>query len=213
MLSGVRIGVDFILLAGDLVAKGPKPLEVLRWVRSTANVWSVMGNHDHHVVAAIIRRQQKPLQAPVPPYEEHPHEHVAALLSAEEAVWYSQLPLSLSLPWLQPPHLLVHAGLVPGVELERQEPFVLMNIRNVTDDGRGLKSKKEGVNWVERWKGPTKVIFGHAAGRGVQQVEGGMALGLDSGCCYGKQLSGWLLPEGKLLQVQAKRVYEQPGGG
>ena len=40
-----------------------------------------------------------------------------------------------------------------------------------------------------------------------------MALGLDSGCCYGKQLSGWLLPEGQLLQVQAKRVYQQPDGG
>ena len=132
------------------------------------------------------------------------------MLTAEEKGWYSTLPLSLTLPALSPPHVVVHAGLLPGLPVEAQDPFLLMNVRNITEEGKGIKGKKEGVNWVERWRGPMKAVFGHAAARGLQVVEGGWALGLDSGCCYGKQLSGWLLPEGRLLQVQAKRVYEQP---
>jgi hypothetical protein len=212
-LSGVRVGVDPILLTGDLIAKGPKPFEVLRWVRSTPQVWTVRGNHDQRVVEAIRKREGKPLQSIVPPYDLHPHDHVAASLSPEERTWLSSLPLVIALPNLPPPHLLVHAGLVPGLPLEEQSPFLLMNLRNVTEEGVGLKGKKEGVNWVERWKGPEKVVFGHAAARGLQQVEGGWALGLDSGCCYGKQLSGWLLPEGRLLQVQARRVYQAPDDG
>ena len=136
-LSGVRVGVDLVLLCGDLVAKGPKPFDVLRFVHSTPNVWSVMGNHDHHVVQAMLRRQEKPLQGVVPPYDEQPHDHVAAVLSHAERAWYAALPLSISLPWLQPPHLLVHAGLVPGTEVEAQEAFLLMNIRKRHRRGEG----------------------------------------------------------------------------
>ena len=214
-LSGVEVGVDAVVLTGDLIAKGPFPLQVLHFVRTTPNVHSVMGNHDHHVVQALIRREagKASPSPPLPPpsYGQQPHEFVAAQLTEEaDRRWLASLPLSISFPSLSPPHVVVHAGVVPGVPLECQQPFVLMNVRNVTEDGRGVKGKKEGVNWVERWKGPEKVIFGHAASRGVQRVEGGLALGLDSGCCYGKQLTGWLLPEGRLLQVQARRVYEQP---
>lgn len=208
--ANIRLGEDAVILTGDLVAKGPKPLEVLRFVRGTPCVYSVMGNHDHHVVRAIVKREEKPLPSPVPPYEEQPHEHVAATLTADERRWYSNLPLTISLPSLSPPHVVVHAGVMPGVAWSEQDPFLLMNLRNITDDGRGIKGKKEGVNWVERWHGPEKVVFGHAAARGLQQPESGWALGLDSGCCYGKQLSGWLLPEGRLVQVPAQRVYEQP---
>jgi hypothetical protein len=222
-LSGVEVGVDAVVLTGDLIAKGPFPMEVLHFVRTTPNVLTVMGNHDHHVVQAMMRREgipapllsfptlPPPPPPPPPPYDQQPHEFVAEKLTGEEERrWMASLPLSISLPSLSPPHVVVHAGLVPGVALEDQQPFVLMNVRNITEDGRGIKGKKEGVNWVERWTGPEKVIFGHAASRGVQQVEGGMALGLDSGCCYGKQLTGWLLPEGRLLQVQARRMYERP---
>ena len=66
-LAGIRIGEDAVILTGDLVAKGPKPMEVLHFVRTTPRVWSVMGNHDHHVVRAIERREAKPLPSPVPP--------------------------------------------------------------------------------------------------------------------------------------------------
>ena len=209
-LSGVQVGVDTIVLTGDLIAKGPAPFDVLRFVQSTAHVHSVMGNHERHAVTAILRNQDQPLQSVVPPYDQRPHEHVAAALSPADRQWLASLPLSISLPSLQPPHVVVHAGLVPGVALSEQKPIDVMNMRNLTADGAGTKSKKEGVNWVERWYGPEVVIFGHAAARGLQRPEGGWALGLDTGCCYGKQLTGWLLPERRLLQVRAKRVYQQP---
>ena len=261
--AGVTVGTDYILLAGDLINKGPKPLELIEWLRTTPHVYSVMGNHgqsrchhrvshcntlvmqltrpllidglrgtvcaDHHVVRAMQRQADGVIPANLS-YDSQPHDYIAAHMSVDQRHWYLSLPLSIRLPTLSPPHLLVHAGLLPGVPLERQQPFDLMNIRNVLDDGTATKKRTHGTNWVERYGGEEgTVVFGHCAARGVQLVRdgsggggggsgsggvgggGGMrCIGLDSGCCYGKELSGWLLPDNRLVQVTALRMYAKP---
>ena len=220
LIAEARItpGTDYILLAGDLINKGPKPLPLIDWLRTTPRVYSVMGNHDHHVVRAMQRQADGHTPADMT-YTTHPHDWVAAHMSTEQRQWYLSLPLTIRLPSLSPPHLLVHAGLVPGVPLERQQPFDLMNIRNVLPDGSGTKKRTDGVNWVERYGGDEgTIVFGHCAARGVQLVKdesggGGGAMrcvGLDSGCCYGKELSGWLLPDNRLVQVKALEMYAKP---
>ena len=212
--AGVTAGTDYILLAGDLINKGPKPLELIEWLRTTPRAYSVMGNHDHHVVRAM-QRQADGHTPDHMTYDTHPHDYIAAHLSPTQRHWYASLSLTIRLPSLSPPHLLVHAGLVPGVALEAQQPFDLMNIRNVLADGSGSKKRTDGVNWVDRYGGEQgTVVFGHCAARGVQLVQdgsGGMrCVGLDSGCCYGKELSGWLLPDRRLVQVKAFRMYANP---
>ena len=212
--AGVVAGTDYILLTGDLINKGPKPLDVIQWLLTTPNTHTVLGNHDHHVIRALQRQADGQTPADLT-YHSHPHDYVAAHMSAAQRAYYLSLPLTIRLPSLTPPHLLVHAGLVPGVAVEEQVPFDLMNIRNVLEDGSGTKKRTEGVNWVERYGGEEgTVVFGHCAARGVQLVadgSGGMkCVGLDTGCCYGKELSGWLLPEKRLVQVKALKMYANP---
>ena len=75
---------------------------------------------------------------------------------------------------------------------------------------------RSGVPWATQWSReptalPTKgmhVIFGHDAKRGLQAHA--HATGLDTGACYGKQLTALVLPERRLVSVASKRVYEQP---
>mmetsp|Transcript_24403 Transcript_24403/g.34391 ORF Transcript_24403/g.34391 Transcript_24403/m.34391 type:complete len:141 (+) Transcript_24403:937-1359(+) len=59
------------------------------------------------------------------------------------------------------------------------------------------------VPWATVWNGPQRVIFGHDARRGFQRYEGDWAIGLDTGACYGKQLTGIILPEKKIVSVDA----------
>jgi hypothetical protein len=103
----------------------------------------------------------------------------------------------------------VHAGLVPEQPLEDQDPFDLMNMRSILDDGSASRSYEEGTPWASLWTGPRLVVFGHDAVRGLQTRE--FAVGLDTGCVYGGWLTGLWLPERDLVSVPARATYATPG--
>ena len=54
-------------------------------------------------------------------------------------------------------------------------------------------------------------VFGHDAMRGLQRES--HATGLDSGCVYGRELTGLWLPEHRLVSVKAHRVWQPVDSG
>ena len=69
--------------------------------------------------------------------------------------------------------------------------------------------------WYHQYTGKRRVIFGHDAARGRVRIEREgrpWLVGLDSGCVYGGELSGYLLEEDKIVRVPAKKVYCKPAG-
>ena len=53
-------------------------------------------------------------------------------------------------------------------------------------------------------QGPQRVVFGHDARRGLQRYDGDWAIGLDTGAVYGKQLTGLIYPQRKVVSVKAQ---------
>jgi len=96
---------------------------------------------------------------------------------------------------------------MPGVALEAQHDEHLMTLRTITPEGLASKRVEpdQGVPWASLWRGPERAVFGHDALRGLQRFP--HALGLDTGCVYGGQLSALLLPEDVVIQVPARRAY------
>lgn len=182
---------DRLVLVGDLVAKGPDSQGVVQRARELGAL-GVLGNHDDRV---LKRRDGKGLK-------KH-HADVAAVLTDPDWRYLEKLPLYLELD--DADALVVHGGLMPGVALREQERHVLLNLRSIDDRGRPSTRVSEGAPWVKSWKGPRTVVFGHDALRGLQQHRHGW--GLDTGCVYGRELSGVWLPEGKLVQVKARREW------
>ena len=79
-----------------------------------------------------------------------------------------------------------------------------ITLRSIRDDGEPTK-KLKGRPWASLWTGPERIVFGHDAIRGLQQYP--LATGLDTGCVYGGKLTGLILPERRLVSVNARRAY------
>jgi hypothetical protein len=175
---GYLRGKDILIFVGDLVRKGPDSKRVVKIAREL-NAVTVRGNHDQYAI-------------------EDPSNSLGLL--DEDLEYLRNTPLSLTIPQLDT--LVVHAGIVPGIPIQTTEPLVLMTMRNIVE-GKPTPSEKEGAPWISLWNGPTHVVFGHDAKRGLQKTQ--FATGLDTGCVYGKTLTALVLPEKKLISVMSTR--------
>lgn len=189
-----------VFFVGDLVSKGPAPELVLAQLRDVQGL-SARGNHDERYLDLHAHYQTAGV------WPEHREQHRLPRLSEEDWRTLSSLPHALTVPIAGEAHdtVIVHAGLVPGIPLAAQAPEHLMTLRSLRDDGTPSK-EVEGTPWAAHWNGPGRVVFGHDAVRGLQRT--GTAVGLDTGCVYGKALTGLLLPEDDLVSVPAKQAYQ-----
>jgi nitrite reductase/ring-hydroxylating ferredoxin subunit len=192
-----------LVFVGDLVAKGPDSRAVVQRALSLGAI-TVRGNHEEHLL-----RYRRAVRAGAPlPRLGASHRAIAEALSEEEWAYLEATPLFHALP--EHGALVVHAGLLPGLPPERQRPEDLMNLRSIRPDGSGSSRRDEGAPWASRWGGPERVIFGHDAARGLQLYP--YAIGLDTGCVYGGELTALELPSMRRLSVPAERVWCEPKG-
>ncbi|KAL3808689.1 hypothetical protein ACHAXA_000175 [Cyclostephanos tholiformis] len=191
---------DTIVFLGDLVCKGPDSLSVVQMAREVGAI-GVRGNHDFEVV----RWHQAIKSGADPPVIGSEHYHVASALSTADLKWMYSLPWFISSSHLNA--LFVHAGFVSGIRLAKQNPRLMMNMRSILPDGTVTSKFFNNWPWARLWDGPQTVFFGHDADRGLQQYE--HAIGLDTGCVYGGKLTACILPERRLVSVNAKREYFQ----
>eukprot|EP00597_Dinobryon_sp_UTEXLB2267_P004068 CAMPEP_0170058668 /NCGR_PEP_ID=MMETSP0019_2-20121128/1206_1 /TAXON_ID=98059 /ORGANISM="Dinobryon sp., Strain UTEXLB2267" /LENGTH=431 /DNA_ID=CAMNT_0010263669 /DNA_START=425 /DNA_END=1720 /DNA_ORIENTATION=+ len=200
---------DLVLLLGDLVAKGPKSKAVIRLAMDIGAV-SVRGNHDHEVLRQGIAFSKKTgkfessaeRKAALQNVHEE-HLKIALQLSVAEFEWLCQLPYFISS--LDLGKLFVHAGFQAGVKLAEQHPWAMMTMRSLLADGRATCRGLLKMPWANNWTGPQTVYFGHDAARGLQIHP--HAMGLDTGCVYGGNLTAILLPDEVLVSVPSSRVY------
>ncbi|KAL7451302.1 hypothetical protein ACHAWC_003143 [Mediolabrus comicus] len=191
---------DTVVFLGDLVCKGPDSLSVVQMAREIGAI-GVRGNHDFEVV----RWHQAIKSGADAPVIGSEHYYVASALSTADLKWMYSLPWFISSSHLNA--LFVHAGFVSGIRLAKQNPRLMMNMRSILPDGTVTSKFFNNWPWARLWDGPQTVFFGHDADRGLQQYE--HAIGLDTGCVYGGKLTACILPERRLVSVNAKREYFQ----
>jgi hypothetical protein len=196
-------GRDRLLFVGDLIARGPDSQGTLALARRLGSA-AVRGNHEDRLLAG--RRRAKALGSE--------HQRLAQALSVEEWAMLDAMPLWIELP--EHGVLVVHAGVVPGLPLERTPPEALLKMRSIDSDDRWSDEPDAGPLWGSRYTGPPHVVFGHNARAGPQLHE--WATGIDTGCVYGGRLTAVVLAEGQqmprgaaaravLRSVPARRTY------
>ncbi|MDQ3688137.1 MAG: metallophosphoesterase [Acidobacteriota bacterium] len=183
---------DSIVSVGDLIVKGPKNREVMELFIENDQFSSVLGNHDRAILQ-FWRGERKTLK----PAQERCRDELAG--ERERFQDYLQsLPAMIDLG----SHLVVHAGVRPGVSLDAQTIDDLTELRTLGAD----RTSREGTPWYDKYDGEKIVLFGHWPEE--QMRRGPRAIGLDTGCVYGFQLTAYVIETGKVIQVHARREYE-----
>lgn len=191
---------DRVVLAGDLVAKGPDSQAVVQFARENG-LLAVLGNHDAFAIAH--RHQGGKVD------RSQGRRSYISQLQEEDWAYLEGLPLFLRLGPAKPggpDHVVLHAGAVPGIPIERQKPDNLLSMRSIDDSGAPTSRLLVHFPWAAKWRGPEALVFGHDAVRGLQQTP--LATGIDTGCVYGRALTALVLPAGDLVQVPALRRYD-----
>ncbi|MBA3355548.1 MAG: metallophosphoesterase [Pyrinomonadaceae bacterium] len=192
LLNQLNFGVsDRIVSVGDLVTKGPKNREVLELFMTDSRFSTVIGNHD-----LALRRLWNGEEVELKASQKEAHRELKADKD-RFTPYLNSLPFMIDLG----SHLVVHAGLRPNVELHSQTTEDLTQIRTLGED----RESKDGTPWYDVYDGEKVVLFGHWPASDPRR--GRMALGLDTGCVYGHQLTAYTIETGELNSVSARLAY------
>ena len=196
LLEGARFAADDRLICvGDLVTKGEKSREVLELFMSDARFAAVLGNHDRALLAywrgELEKKELKRAQRKCAKQLKDGRERYAAYLAT--------LPPYIDLG----SHVVVHAGLRPGVALEEQSLEDLTELRTLGED----RASREGERWYKVYDGEKFALFGHWPSKAWPR-RGPRALGLDTGCVYGNRLTAYVVETGAIHSVPALRAYD-----
>lgn len=176
-----------LISVGDLICKGPESHAVLESAMTLPNLECVLGNHE----ARFLHYWKNGVKEYVKPYDEFTMKQLKD--GFEKYMQYiSRWPAYLDLA----DALVVHAGLRPGVPVEKQSLEDLTNLRYLFPDDRP---------WYEAYDGKKQVVFGHWRREEPLVLE--RAVGIDTACVYGGKLTAYILPDRKLVHVPAAKSY------
>ena len=153
---------DHLVLAGDLVTRGPDSAGVVQ-LAMDLGASAVRGNQEDKVIlfSGPYNNNKNTKHTKHTGQDDHARA-VGKELSAAQLEWLKSLPVMLRIPkigsdttpapWNANEIVVAHGGLVPGLPLERQDPWGVMNMRTVTypaDEIRRKRVKERLKKWAE----------------------------------------------------------------
>jgi diadenosine tetraphosphatase ApaH/serine/threonine PP2A family protein phosphatase len=184
---------DRVVSVGDLVTKGPKNREVFEKFMTDERFTAVIGNHD-----LALRTKWNGERIKLKAAQKVVHKE----LKGEKDKYLSflnRLPFTIDLG----SHLVVHAGLRPNVELYSQTTDDLTQLRTLGKD----RESHDGTPWYHVYSGEKTVLFGHWPA--PEPRRGKNAIGIDTGCVYGYNLTAYVIETEEFITVPALRKYDE----
>ncbi|KAL9112766.1 MAG: hypothetical protein Q9227_003069 [Pyrenula ochraceoflavens] len=230
---------DHLIFVGDLITKGPDSPGVVDLAQKFG-ASCVRGNHEDRILLVQRELVSPLLHSPAngmgedaenatdamdePSYagSSGGDKQLAQSLSQKQLDYLQACPVILRVGRIVPHTeiVVVHAGLVPGIPFENQDPISAMSMRTIDLETHvPSKRRKAGVKWSRLWNkhqaligrqslppgedaDHTLVVYGHDSSGGLQ-VTTPFTKGIDTGCYKGGQLTAMIIADG------GKVVYKQ----
>ena len=119
-------------------------------------------------------------------------------LTGEDRAYVESLPHAIS--WEDA--LVVHGGVDPRKGLGDHESDEFLTMRSLTPDG-----SYERPYWFEEYEDSPRVFFGHTVLAMPYESPG--AVGLDTGCVYGCELTAYRVGTGEFVTVTPEETYQE----
>lgn len=181
-----------LILLGDLINKGPRSFEVLKWVKNQQNknqaVQTLLGNHELKFIR-MLEKNEVPLPEQLQELKTQMGRNLPEWLK-----WLKSWPVYIE----EKDFLAVHGGVIPGEHPRFSKPQWLTNIRHWDGQGLNLNNPSD-PPWHHLYTGKKLVVYAHWARQGLCVKHN--SIGLDTGCVYGGHLTGVWLPSKKIVQV------------
>ena len=173
---------DRVFFVWDYINKWPKSYKVIKYLYKNREQFNwVLWNHDINFLkifnSKLLNKEQEKLKNKL---LEHP----------KILKFYKNLPLYIE----EDNFVLIHWWLNPEKSLENQTDIEITNIREINWKA-----------WYDFYKWNKKIIYGHWALQWIHIREN--TIWLDSGCCYWKYLSAYILETWELIQQKALKTY------
>ncbi len=187
---------DQLILLGDLVNRGPDSHAVIALARQHRAL-CLMGNHE----LRLLNHRRDPDQFPL----KNGDATSFAQLTSDDFAFLAAFPLTHHVPDLNT--VFVHAGFLPDQPWQKQGADIVTRIQVIDAEGRPRKraDSPDSPHWADLWDNPPIVIYGHTPRPEVYKRK--WTLGLDTACVLGGQLTAYILPEKRFLQVKARKRY------
>jgi hypothetical protein len=205
---------DHLVLTGDMIAKGPDSPGVIK-LANKLGASCVRGNWEDKLLLSITEAQESgSLEDASNSHGDYKLRKLAKEFTKSEIAYMQQCPVILRVGEIPNTgsFVAVHAGLVPDISLESQDPFHVMNMRTIDLKTRIPSSKHEGTPWEKFWNHQQKklheqerttIVYGHNRKRGLNIQE--YTYGLDTGCVSGGRLTALVVDgHGKTELIHVK---------
>jgi diadenosine tetraphosphatase ApaH/serine/threonine PP2A family protein phosphatase len=145
-------------------------------------------------------------------------------MSQSELNWLASRPFFLRFP--EHNLLAVHAGVLPGIPVERQTKEVLAMVRYIDETSHrkmipflmpGFRQPPGSVPWTDVYDRPEHIVYGHHVHSMtepfvVEHSGAGTCYGIDTGCVFGGRLTAAIFHDTRpgvpeFVQVDAAREY------
>ena len=179
---------DLLVSVGDVVDRGPRPLEVIDLFRTRARSLVLMGNHERKHVREVFSYAQQITRLQL------------GTRYAECVAWMRTLPYFYETSEVR----VVHAAMLPGIPLVDQDEDVLAG----TTSGEHKLAAELGEGfWHERYRDAIPIVFGHHVVGRDPLVTPNRVYGIDTGACHGGCLTALSVPDFTLYTVDARADY------
>ncbi|KAJ5238871.1 hypothetical protein N7468_003490 [Penicillium chermesinum] len=223
---------DHLIFTGDIINKGPDSSGVVDLAREKS-ASCVRGNHEDRIL--LLRHEMERTKALDGPQKgdkqiysskQLRERELARSLSKKQVEWLEQCPVILNIGRIPTMGqvVVVHGGLVPGLELEEQDPASVMTMRTIDVDTHLPSPESNGLSWAKMFDKHQSILFkslqtakedplsrtitavyGHDAKTGLKIRT--YTKGLDSGCVKGGKLTALVIEDGgkqSLVQVRCR---------